>query len=83
MGSGEYVEKFFDTMDGFDEWQWYRSAIVNPATFYGLDKAAILKNMNKAIANETKNSTEQKDSYARIKTLPEQVETIRNEFAKL
>ena len=79
----EYVERFFDTMSEADMWQWYRSTIVNPATFYGLDNTVILKNMNKAIAGATKNSVRQKENYERIKTLPVQVETIRNEFAKL
>jgi len=78
----EYVDGFFDTMSEFDEYQWYRSALVNPATFYGLYNAALLKNMNDALADATERSTKQKDGYQRIKTFPNQVETIRNELEK-
>jgi len=78
----EYVESFFDIMSEFDEWQWYRSAIVNPATFYGLDKSDLLKNMNNALSDETQKSTKQRQGYERIKNLPKQVETIRNELEK-
>jgi hypothetical protein len=79
----EFVERFFDTMRECDEWQWYRSALVNPAMFYGLDNTAILKSMNKAISDEAESSTKKKDAYERIKTIPKQVETIRNELTKL
>lgn len=82
-GYQEYVELFFDTMDGFDEWQWYRSAIVNPATFYGLDNSTLLKNMDSALADATEKSRSQQEGFERIKTLPAQVEKIRNELAKL
>lgn len=45
----EYAESFFDTMKEYDKWQWYKSSLVNPAVFYGLDNKNLLKNMNKGL----------------------------------
>ncbi len=78
----EYVEGFFDTMSEFDKWQWYRSALVNSATFYGLDNSALLKNMNKALEDVTSDSSKRISGYNRIKTIKQQVETIRKELNK-
>jgi hypothetical protein len=85
---GEYVESFFDMMNEYDEWQWYRSAIVNPATFYGLDSTTIINNMQLALIEQLKKGTELNRqklqyNYSRISTLPKQVETIRTELNKL
>ncbi len=82
-GYQEYVDKFIFTMSQFDEWQWYRSAIVNPATFYGLDNIAIMESMCSALEENCTDVQKVYERYERMKTLPEQVETIRNELAKL
>jgi predicted TIM-barrel fold metal-dependent hydrolase len=79
----EFVERFFDAMSESDQWQWYRSAIVNPATFYGLDKAQIIDNMYTSLSIGTEDESKLKCGYERIKTLPEQVVTIRNELTRL
>jgi len=84
----EYVESFFDVMSEFDEWQWYRSALVNPATFYGLDKKDLIDKMHKALVGETNAAKEDvkrrlQENYRRIGAVPEQVETIRNELARI
>jgi predicted TIM-barrel fold metal-dependent hydrolase len=78
----EYVESFFDNMTEIDPWQWYRSALVNPATFYGLDDHAVLRNMNKALTDNLADRTKRLNGYTRIKTIKEQVETMRRELAK-
>lgn len=78
----EYVDGFFDTMSQFDEWQWYRSAIVNPATFYGLDKSEIIENIFSALKKGNANPKKCTDGYNRISTIPKQVEIIRNELEK-
>ena len=78
----EYVDVFFDTMSKFDKWQWYRSALVNPATFYGLDKSDIIENIYSALKKSNANSKKLTDGYNRITTIPKQVETIRNELEK-
>jgi hypothetical protein len=70
-------------MSESDQWQWYRSAIVNPATFYGLDKAQIIDNMYTSLSIGTEDESKLKCGYERIKTLPEQVVTIRNELTRL
>lgn len=77
-----YVESFFDTMGEFDEWQWYRSALVNPASFYGLDNKVIIENMCSALEENKSNRQKVYERYERIKTIPEQVEIIRNELGK-
>jgi hypothetical protein len=84
---GEYVESFFDLMSDHDELQWYRSAIVNPATFYGLNDEIIIKKMQKALAKECeKQDAQTKDNlnkrYKRILTIPKQVEKIIEELKK-
>jgi hypothetical protein len=71
-----------DTMSEFDEWQWYRSALVNPATFYGLDNKAIIENMCSALEENNTDVQKVYERYERIKTFPKQVETIRNELEK-
>lgn len=83
----EYVESFFDNMTEIDPWQWYRSALVNPTTFYGLDNNSVTANMHMALLTETKKSKEDikkklKDNYARVITIKEQIETMRGELAK-
>lgn len=78
----EYVESFFDTMSEFDQWQWYRSALVNPATFYGLDNHDMLKNMNKALEDAIANKDKRLKGFERIKTIKTQVETMRKELEK-
>jgi hypothetical protein len=80
---GEYVESFFDLMSDHDELQWYRSAIVNPATFYGLDDETIMKNMNKALEDATDNQSRRESGYQRIKKIKEQVDKIKAELEKL
>jgi predicted TIM-barrel fold metal-dependent hydrolase len=79
----EFVERFFDTMSECDEWQWYRSALVNPAMFYGLDKLQTIDNMYTSLGLESADATGLLNGYERIKTIPKQVETIRNELRKL
>jgi hypothetical protein len=79
----EFVERFFDTMSECDEWQWYRSALVNPAMFYGLDKPDIIENIYSGLKKGKANKKECVNGYNRIKTIPEQVEKIRNELRKL
>lgn len=84
----EYVESFFDMMDEYDEWQWYRSAIVNPATFYGLDDKTVINNMQLSLTEFLKKENglskqKLKDNYSRILALSKQVETIRNELSQL
>lgn len=83
----KYVEGFFDTMSEFDKWQWYRSALVNSATFYGLDSHQKINKMQFAL-EECCNKEDEKikqllsKRYIRISTWPKQVETIRNELNK-
>lgn len=76
----KYVELFFNCMDEFDEWQWYRSTLVNPATFYGLDNQDILTKMYTGLSLETANKKKLIEGYERIKALPQQVEIIRKEL---
>jgi hypothetical protein len=78
----EYVDGFFNTMSEFDEYQWYRSALVNPATFYGLDKSEVIDKMYTSLSLETADESKLASGYERIKTFPKQVETIRNELEK-
>ena len=78
----KYVESFFDIMSEYDEWQWYRSALVNPATFYGLDKPDIIENIYSALKNGDADNEKCTSGYKRISTFPKQVETIRNELEK-
>ncbi|HEX2959058.1 MAG TPA: amidohydrolase family protein [Chitinispirillaceae bacterium] len=80
---GEYVESFFDMMSEYDEWQWYRSAVVNPATFYGLNDDAVMKNMNKALEGAADNQSRRESGYQRIKKIKEQVDKIKTELEKL
>ncbi len=80
---GDYVESFFERMSDHDEWQWYRSAIVNPATFYGLDNQDMLSQMNAALKREKAEDTKRITGYERIVKIKEQVEKIKSEFKKL
>jgi hypothetical protein len=82
-GYKDYVESFFDSMGEFDDWQWYRSALVNPATFYGLDNSIIIKNMNKALEDNTSDKSKREKGYRRVRKIKEQVETIKKELEKL
>lgn len=83
----QYVESFYDTMGEIDKWQWYRSALVNPASFFGLDKDGVMNKMNAALAsligdeNEDDSNTF-KDRFKRIQSIKTQVETIRKELEK-
>lgn len=79
----EYVESFFDTMGEIDQWQWYRSALVNPAVFYGLDNREIIENMYKGLSLETAQEENLAYGYERIMKIKEQVETIRKELEKI
>ena len=79
----EYVESFWDTMGGIDEWQWYRSALANPAMFYGLDNHSILKNMNAALSDGLADKPKRVAGYERVKAIKRQVEMIRRELEKV
>lgn len=79
----EYVESFFDSMGEFDEWQWYRSALVNPATFYGLDRQETIENIYSALKKGNADKERCANGYSRISTIPKQVETIRKELNRL
>jgi predicted TIM-barrel fold metal-dependent hydrolase len=81
----KYVEGFFDCMSEFDQWQWYRSALVNPATFYGLDSHQKIDKMQFALEECCKKEDDKikdllMENYKRITKLSKQVETIRNEL---
>jgi hypothetical protein len=73
----EYVESFFDTMKECDKWQWYKSSLVNPAEFYGLNNQDLIKNMNKALEDLMANEEKLDSGYKRIIKIKEQVENIR------
>jgi Amidohydrolase len=79
----QYVESFFDAMGDCDKWQWYRSALVNPATFYGLDISEIIENMDSALKSNKADREKRSIGYDRISRIKEQVETIRKELGKL
>jgi hypothetical protein len=82
-GYQEFVESFFDTMTEIDKWQWYRSALVNPAKFYGLDKQDIIENIYSGLKKGNVDNEKCTNGYKRISTLPKQIETILNELTKL
>jgi predicted TIM-barrel fold metal-dependent hydrolase len=78
----EFVESFFDTMNEVDQWQWYRSALVNPVTFYGIDKQNIISKMNIALKKENSHQDKRTSGFARIIKIKKQVEIIRRELEK-
>lgn len=83
----KFVNGFIDTMTEFDEWQWYRSALVNPVTFYGLDVQDKIDKVQLALEKDCKKEDDEikaalEERYIRMSTLPKQVETIRKELDK-
>jgi predicted TIM-barrel fold metal-dependent hydrolase len=83
----EFAELFFESMGEFDQWQWYRSALVNPAMFYGLDKKEIIENMQLALMGQLKTEMidakrKLNENFIRISKVPEQIEVIRKQLAK-
>jgi hypothetical protein len=76
----EYAESFFGTMKEYDNWQWYKSSLVNPATFYGLDNQDLLANMYTALSLAPVNEEKLDSGYKRIRKIKEQVENLRKDF---
>jgi hypothetical protein len=76
----EYAESFFGTMKEYDNWQWYKSSLVNPATFYGLDNQDLLANMYTALSLAPVNEEKLDSGHKRIRKIKEQVENLRKDF---
>ena len=78
-----YVESFFDLMKIIDKWQWYRSAIVNPARFYGLDDQEKLKQMFTALVDNKADKLKRDNGFESMKKLKQQAALIAKELDKL
>jgi hypothetical protein len=84
----EYVESFFETMGEIDKSQWLRSALVNPAAFYGLDKKDKLDNMQAALLTITKSSNSEvkemlRTNYKNALRIKDQIASVRAKIGKV
>ncbi len=77
----EFATQFFIAMANVDENQWYRSTMINPATFYGLDNQDMLKSMNTALT-QASDGRGQHVTLALSKNF-QKVQTIKDRIAKL
>jgi predicted TIM-barrel fold metal-dependent hydrolase len=75
-----FSEKFFDTMKECDQWQWYRSSLVNAATFYGFDNRDLIMKMYTGLSLAPADKEKLNDGLARVEKIKEQVESLRKDI---
>ncbi|MBN1758572.1 MAG: amidohydrolase family protein [Chitinispirillaceae bacterium] len=72
----EYVELFFRLIKEIDEEQWWRSTVVNPARFYGLDNPDIIENMYSAMEDNKADREKREHGYEKVKKISEYINTL-------